>query len=138
AAIAAAQSAPSEAGSLKVKTRMVELDLIATDSHGNLVRDLKQQDLQVFEEHNNEQKIARFGFIAGSASGGRSGAGPSAAEGRPAFYSNQLPFEGLKIPPTVLLMDGLNTDVPNQTYARAQMLHLLKTLPPETPVAVFL
>ncbi len=132
------QPAPSEAGLLKVRTRLVDLDVIATDSHGNVVRDLKQQDLQVFEEHDNEQKIARFGFVSGPASGGQQSPAASRSGERPAFYSNQLPLESLPVPPTVLLMDGLNTDVPNQTYARTQMVRLLKTLPSETPVAVFL
>jgi len=132
------QPAPSDAGLLKVRTRLVDLDVIAADSHGNVIRDLKQQDLQVFEEHDNEQKIARFGFVAGPASGGQPGPGASRGGERPAFYSNQLPLESLTVPPTVLLVDGLNTDVPNQTYARAQMVRLLKTLPSETPIAVFL
>jgi VWFA-related protein len=132
------QPAPSDAGLLKVRTRLVDLDVIATDSHGNVIRDLKQQDLQVFEEHDNEQKIARFGFVAGPATGGQPGPGASRGGERPAFYSNQLPLESLTVPPTVLLMDGLNTDVPNQMYARSQMVRLLKTLPSETPIAVFL
>src|SRR5690348_467072 len=36
---------------LKVTTRLVTLDVTATDSHGNPVRDLKPEDLQIFEEH---------------------------------------------------------------------------------------
>lgn len=135
------QPAPSDAGLLKVRTRLVDLDVIATDSHGNVVRDLKQQDLQVFEEHDNEQKIARFGFVAGPSNGpngGQPGPGASRSGERPAFYSNQLTLESLTVPPTVLLMDGLNTDVPSQLSVRTQMVRLLKTLPSETPVAVFL
>ena len=94
------QPAPSDAGLLKVRTRLVDLDVIATDSHGNVVRDLKQQDLQVFEEHDNEQKIARFGFVSGPAGGGQPGPAASRSGERPAFYSNQLPLESLTVPPT--------------------------------------
>lgn len=124
---------------LKVTTRLVSLDVIATDSHGNVVRELKQQDLQIFEEHNNEQKIARFEFIDRPGSTAPENAAGSAAHGAAEpFYSNHMPFDRLSIPPTLLLIDGLNTDVSNQFSARNQMLHMLKTLPSETPIAVFL
>ena len=48
---------------LKVTTRLVTLDLIATDSRGNPVRDLKPEDLQVFEEHKAQQKIEHFEYF---------------------------------------------------------------------------
>ena len=54
------------------------------------------------------------------------------------MYSNQLPLDQLKIPPTVLLMDSLNTQTANQQQGRAHMIQLLRTLPPDTPIAVFL
>jgi len=54
------------------------------------------------------------------------------------IISNQLPLDLLKIPPTVLLMDSLNTQTPNQGQGRAKMIQLLRGLPPDTPVAVFL
>jgi len=44
----------------------------------------------------------------------------------------------LKIPPTVLLMDSLNTQTANQAQGRAKMIQLLRGIPPDTPVAVFL
>src|SRR5579863_2643048 len=47
---------------LKVTTRLVTLDLIATDSHGNPARDPKPKDLQIFEERKARQKIERFTF----------------------------------------------------------------------------
>jgi hypothetical protein len=76
---AASQSAPSappakQAGAqqpgsgqsgyvLKVTTRLVTLDVIAMDSHGNPVRDLKPEDLQIFEERKAQQKIEHFEFF---------------------------------------------------------------------------
>lgn len=53
-------------------------------------------------------------------------------------YSNQLPLDQLKIPPTVLMIDSLNTQTANQQLGRAHMVQLLRTLPPDTPIAVFL
>jgi VWFA-related protein len=132
---AAQQPASSQSGYvLKVTTRLVTLDLIATDSRGNPVRDLKPADLQIFEEHKAQQKIEHFEYfekLAGSS-------GNSASRKRTNIISNQLPLDELKIPPTVLLMDSLNTQTPNQQQGRAHMIALLRSLPPETPVAVFL
>ena len=48
---------------LKVTTRLVTLDLIATDSRGNPVRDLKPEELQIFEEHKEQQKIEHFEYL---------------------------------------------------------------------------
>ena len=48
---------------LKVTTRLVTLDLMADDSHGNPVRDLKPEDLQIFEEHKARQKIEHFEYF---------------------------------------------------------------------------
>jgi VWFA-related protein len=115
---------------LKVTTRLVTVDLVATDSRGNPVRDLKPEEVQILEERKAQQKIEHFEFIEKMKSAG----GP-AQEGS---LSNQLPLDQLKVPPTVLLIDSLNTQSANQQKGRAQMIELLRTLPPDTPVAVFL
>jgi VWFA-related protein len=122
---------------LKVRTRLVTLDVIATDSQGNMVRDLKADELQVFEERNKQQKIAAFEFVDTAANA----AAPKAAPATPAgsnFYSNAVALEALRVPPTVLLMDSLNSTSINQQRARSHMIELLRTLPEDTPVAVFL
>jgi VWFA-related protein len=121
---------------LKVTTRLVTLDLIATDSRGNPVRDLKPSDIQIFEEHKAQQKIEHFEYFEKMA--GAPGTSASARRKRSNVISNQLPLDELNIPPTVLLMDSLNTETPNQQQGRAHLIALLRSLPPETPVAVFL
>lgn len=128
------QSNPSEYV-LKVTTRLVTVDLMATDNHGNPVRDLKPEELQVFEEHKQREKIEHFQFFEKLKDSGTNG--PSAAEPADAL-SNQLPIDKLKIPPTVILMDSLNTEAPNQLQGRVHIIQLLRTLPKDTPVAVFL
>jgi VWFA-related protein len=120
---------------LKVTTRLVTLDLMARDSRGNPVRDLKPEDIQIFEEHKAQQKIEHFEYFEKMA--GASGQPASAIHKPTTVISNQLPLEQLKIPPTVLLMDSLNTQTPNQLQGRAHMIQLLRSLPPDTPVAVF-
>jgi len=119
---------------LKVTTRLVTLDLIATDSHGNPVRDLKPEDLQIIEDRKAQQKIEHFEYIEKP----EGAPGNSARRNRGNIISNQLPLDELKIPPTVLLMDSLNTQTANQQQGRAHMIELLRSLPQDTPIAVFL
>ena len=123
---------------LKVTTRLVTLDLIAIDSRGNPVRDLKPEDLQVFEEHKAQQKIEHFEYIEKLAGAGAPGNSTTSIRKAANVLSNQFPLDQLKIPPTVVLMDSLNTQTSNQQQGRAHLLQLLRTLPPDTPVAVFL
>lgn len=135
----AKQSRNGESGYvLKVTTRLVTLDVIATDSHGNAVRDLKPEELQIFEEHKAQQKIEHFEYLETLNRPGVTGNSESAARAAAGMISNQLPLDQLKIPPTVLLMDSLNTQTPNQSQGRAKMLQLMRSLPADTPVAVFL
>ncbi|MFZ0303321.1 MAG: VWA domain-containing protein, partial [Terracidiphilus sp.] len=42
------------------------------------------------------------------------------------------------VPPTIILVDGLNTPVEVQPQVHVQMLKMLRQLPPNVPVAVFL
>jgi len=137
-----AGSQPSGSGQsgyvLKVTTRLVTLDLVATDSHGNPVRDLKPAELQIFEEHKAQQKIEHFEYFEKLKAPGVTDTSASEIRKRANLLSNQLPLEELKIPPTVLLVDSLNTQTANQQQGRAHMLQLLRTLPPDTPIAVFL
>jgi VWFA-related protein len=123
---------------LKVRTRLVSLDVVATDSHGNAVRDLKPAELQIFGGHNAPQKIAQFEFIEKLSEAELPKQPSPTGQSTNNTYSNQVTFEHLRIPPTVLLMDALNTPAQNQIQARSHMVHLLKTLPPNTPVAVLL
>jgi VWFA-related protein len=120
---------------LKVRTRLVTLDVIATDSQGNVVRDLKPEELQIFEDRNKRQQIAAFEFVDSAAAA--AAPRPRVPEGSN-FFSNAVALAALRIPPTVLLMDSLNSTTANQMRARTHMLELLRTLPGDTPVAVFL
>ncbi len=119
---------------LKVKTRLVTLDVLVTDAGGKFVRDLKPEDLQLLVG-TSSQKIAHFDVVDASAAPAK--LADSAAPAKD-LYSNRFSFEHLAVPPTVILMDALNTSVPGQMQARQQMVKLLPTLPADTPVAVFL
>ncbi len=123
---------PAASGSIKTQTRWIAVDVVATDAHGAPVRGLQKEDFQIFEEHNREQQIAQFQFIDRAASDSQ----PRVAHPPATLFSNEF-TGGRTVAPTVLLMDALNTEVENQIQVRQQMLALLNTLPPDTPVAIF-
>jgi len=127
--------APATASPVKSLTRLITVDVVATDSHGDPVRDLKQNDFQVFDEHGGEQKIARFEFIDTSVS--PASPAPGALPTGPHIYSN-LEAARLKVPPTAILLDALNTSLFRQMQVRRDMILFLKSLPADTPVAVLL
>src|SRR5580704_159019 len=103
------QQAQSHGASLKVRTRLVTVDVVATDSHGNVVRDLKPEELEI-SDGGGPQRIARFSFVDKSADSGATKLS-TAAQTRPkGFYTNQAAVERLTTPPTVILLDALNTE----------------------------
>ncbi|MBZ5501143.1 MAG: VWA domain-containing protein [Acidobacteriia bacterium] len=133
----AAAQAPKPDNALKVKTRLITVDVVATDAHGHAIRDLQREDLQVFDGHSGEQKIVRMEFVDLSAASTALTAGAPALPAGPSAYSN-LSLTRSQVAPTVMLMDALNTGTFNQVRVRRDMLLFLKSLPPDTPVAVFL
>ena len=119
---------------LRAETPTITVGVVATDSRGNAVRDLKPQEFEVSD--NGPQKLAQFASInkpADAVSAALpSGGSPSSHRA----YTNIARSQAM--PPTVLLMDALNTPQEAQLKVRANMVRLLKTLPENTPIAVVL
>ncbi|HXQ26206.1 MAG TPA: VWA domain-containing protein [Candidatus Acidoferrales bacterium] len=133
----ASSQSPNPAPAVKVQTRLITVDVVVTDSHGNAVRDLKQDDFKILDGRGGPQKIARFEFMDASANppAARGSELGTATSGAHVFSNRGLPQP--RVPPTILLMDALNTEITNPVEVHKHMLLLLKTLPPNTPVAVF-
>ncbi len=130
------QQAPKPGSVLRIKTRLVTVDVVATDSHGNVVRDLKPEEFEVSD--GGPQRIAQFSFVDKSTNSGSEKLSNEALARPKGYYTNQAEFESLPTPPTVILLDGLNTEGPNLMQVRHDMVRMLRTIPPNTPVAVFL
>jgi VWFA-related protein len=138
-----AQAAPSPAPAvpvLKVTSHLVTIDVVVTDHHGDIVPGLTAKDFQVFEQvqgkkGQREQKISQFEFVTQASS---AAAAKQAPKMPPGVYTNLISARRLPVPPTVLLVDGLNTDVDAGMQARRQMVKMLASIPADTPVAVFL
>ena len=125
---------------LKVTTRLVTVDVVARDRHGNSVRDLKAEDFQIFEQGSSrkaEQQIASFRLM--DRSNANAPEAQKAALQIPAgVFTNLVTTQKLSAPPTILLVDGLNTDAATQLQSRRKMVQLLGSAPSDVPVAVFL
>jgi VWFA-related protein len=130
------QQAAKPGAVLQIKTRLVTVDVVATDSHGNVVRDLKPEEFEVSD--GGPQAIAQFSFVDKSTNSGSAKLSNTVQMRSKGFYSNQAELERLTTPPTVILLDALNTEGADLMQARHDMVRMLRTLPPNTPVAVFL
>jgi VWFA-related protein len=125
---------------LKVTTRLVTVDVVARDRHGNPVRDLTANDFQIAEQarsHKGQQQIASFRLLDRSLA--KAPDAERAALQLPAdVYTNLVTTKSLSAPPTILLVDGLNTDATTQLQVRQRMVRLLASAPSDVPMAVFL
>lgn len=125
---------------LKVTTRLITVDVVARDHHGDAVRDLKNSDFQIIEQagsHKSQEQIASFRLLDRSMA--KAPDSERAALQLPAgVYANLVTTKSLSAPPTILLVDGLNTDSTAQVQVRQKMIHLLASAPSDVPMAVFL
>ncbi len=110
--------------------RVVLLDVVVTDSNGTPVTGLAQNDFRVFED-DKPQNIASFKE--------HNGAPITAADLPPMpqnVYTNYPAVESADSI-NVLLMDSLNTQMPDQQYVHQQTIKYLKTIPAGARVAIF-
>lgn len=118
----------ARAQTLRVTTHLVEVSVVAQTQQGNAAAGLSRDDFTILDE-GRPQQIAFF----------RHEATPEAAalpkRLPPDFFSNQLgPVSGGA---TVILFDGLNTQLPDQAYARGQILKFMRQLKPGDRVALY-
>jgi VWFA-related protein len=115
---------------LRTNTRLVVVDVVATDSKGQPVPDLKAADFTLLED-GKPQKISGFNFEhPGGAPTPTAQAQlpPSVVSNAPKFQSNSL---------NVILFDTVNGEFSEHAYARDQLLKFLSTAELGRPVAIF-
>lgn len=115
---------------VRVSSRLVLVDAVVTDKSGQRITDLKKDDFTLLE-NGKPQKLSAFSFEV-----------PETPSPKPALppniYTNRPEYSMPKGPLTILLLDGLNTALADQGYARSQMLKYLATqLQPGQAVAVY-
>jgi VWFA-related protein len=133
-------TAPS--ATIRVNTRLVQFDVVVTDNQGHPVKDLSASDFTVLQD-GKPQSIRAFEFhtraAANEAADNTSGSAAvkSAVATLPQNTFTNIPARAPQSSWTVVLFDLLNTGVSDQSYARNQLLQLLKSIPRGQPTALF-
>ena len=137
----AAPPSPAEpTATFKATSRMVEVEVVAKDHQGHAITGLTANDFQVFEhvpgKHGQvSEKIAAFRAISVAELAAHDSGKTNLP---PGVYTNLVTMDKVPVPPTVLLLDGLNTDRASQMQVHQQMIKMLNSIPDDVPVAVFL
>jgi len=110
-------------------TRLVVVDVVATDEKGSPVKDLKAEDF-VVKENDAPQKVVDFSFHQPGA--------VKAVSHQPApnVFSNEPLYSG-NSSLNVILLDAINTDFSNHAYAQDMLVKYLGTNPRLQPTAVY-
>lgn len=121
---------------LKAITRLVLVDVVATDKKGEPVTDLKESDFTLLED-GKEQAVNGFGFQ--QAGGQKASVTPVPAKKKlPANIYTNIPTYQPDGALNIVLLDALNTTTTNQAYVRDQMIRYLERMPQDRPVAVYI
>lgn len=116
---------------LRTTTRLVQVSVVAQDKHGEPATDLAKEDFRVFDR-GAEQKIEFFSMEAQRLLPAEGPALPKDT------WTNRLrQREGIPASVTLILLDGLNTQYQDQSYAHEQLVRFLSQLRPEEHVALY-
>ncbi len=122
----AQEKAAKEEAVIRVETRLVEVSVVARDSHGQAIKNLTKDDFKLYD-NGKEIPIEVFSGLPAT---------PTAVEPLPPnVFSNRV--QGAQPIVTVVLLDGLNTAFQDQAWARAEVVRFLEELRPEDRVAIF-
>src|SRR5437588_166212 len=116
---------------IRVTTRLVQVNVVVHDKKGEPVSDLKKEDFTIFEK-GKEQKLAVFAVDSITAP---TKAWPALP---PNIFSNRVKTADTPTSITVILFDGLNTRFQDQAYARKQIVKFLSEIQPHDRVALYL
>jgi VWFA-related protein len=125
------QQKPSAAQSpnlLKASTRLVVVDVVATDHSGAAVGDLSIDDFTVLE-NGVAQKISNFGFQHPM------GVSATPLSLPPNVFTNVPQVSATSL--NVILVDGLNGEFSSRAYARDQLVKYLEGHPSIPPTAIY-
>ncbi len=131
------QAAPDQPATLRINTRLVVVDVIATSNKGAPVTDLKAGDFTI-QEDGVEQPVQVFSFHQ---PGGEPPAqpGPFASPGKlPQGVFTNVPQYRTSGALNVVLLDALNSNLIDQAVMRDAMVKFLEKLPAGEPIAVYL
>ncbi len=124
-------AAASQAPVFRASTRLVQVNVVVHDKHGQPVTDLKKEDFTLLE-HGKPQQIALFSMNDAA------GAPAAAAPLPPHIFSNNVAVRGgAPSGVTVLLLDLVNTGVLDQQRARESVRTFLQQIQPQDRIAIY-
>lgn len=131
---------PEQVPVVKATTRLVSLEVVARDRQGRPIPGLTAKDFEISEQlppkkDHHPQTISVFKAVDWAELKSAKTTQPQMPAG---VFSNLLDSQKVQVPPTVLLFDGINTDLPAQLEVHRQMVSVLQSIPENVPVAVFL
>jgi len=117
---------------LRVVSRLVQVDVLVTDSKGAPITDLSQKDFKILDA-GKEQPISLMDIA--DARTPRTAVRSSS----PFSFSNRIAVgTGARAPTVyVVLFDGLNTQVTDQIYARQNIAKFLNSVRPGEMIAIY-
>lgn len=127
---------PADSPSVTIKSsvRMVEVDVIAKDKHGNPVPGLEAKDFTLLDD-GKPQEITHISVEGGSpAEQERTGSEALSQPSRTTF-SNSHPEN---VVPTVILFDVLNTSLEDQLSMKKALISSLNHVKEGTPIALLI
>jgi VWFA-related protein len=111
----------------RTTTRLVVLDVVATDDKGNPVKDLKAEDFTVTED-GTSQEVIDFSFHTPGTI--------AATAAQPNIISNVPQYKGQSCL-NIILLDAINTDFSSHAYAQDELVKYLDSGPTIQPTAVY-
>ena len=117
---------------IRATTRLVQVSVLVHDKHGNPITDLTKDDFVVLDEK-KPQEIRIFSVETNDLPAH----GPPLLP--PDTYTNRIQERG-NVPTsiTVILFDGLNTQITDQAYAKKQVVKFIQTqVRPQDRVAIY-
>jgi VWFA-related protein len=117
-------------------TKLVEITVTALDRKGNAVAGLEPDDFTILDD-GKPRKLALFRFDGAASTSGAQSAGVASLP--PGVFTNHgAATGGAPRAVTALALDTLNTPPQQSAVVRAQTMRYLRTLAPESHMAVYL
>ena len=114
--------------SIKVSTRLIQVGVVAHDREGNPVGDLQKSDFEIFDD--GKRRDAAFFSSEFRAQRVEPLSLPLNT------FSNRLGTQA-STNATVILLDGLNTHIRDQVFAKPQLVSFLEQIEPSDRVGIF-
>lgn len=116
----------------RTTTRLVILDIVATDSKGNIVSDLKPEEIQILDNGKEQTKVD-FSFIHPNA---EKAATQVQMHLPPDVYTNARQYQD-NSSYNIILFDVLNSSFTSMAYAHDEIMKYLDNAPPNQPTAIY-